>query len=62
MLEGLEMITKLDSLFCRVLLHKHMMWAWRFWWIEAARVGTDCKNYVRIEFKFTRKRNNVNYM
>ena len=56
------MITRLDSLFCRVLLHKHMMWAWRFWWIAAARVGTDCTNYVRIEFKFTRKRNNVNYM
>ena len=60
MLEGLEMIIRLDSLFCRVLLHKHMMWAWRFWWIESVRVGSDCTTYVRIGFKH--KRNNVNYM
>jgi hypothetical protein len=30
------------------LLSKHMMWAWRFWWMEAARVGNDYTSYVRI--------------
>jgi hypothetical protein len=54
------MITRLDNLLCRVMLHKHMMWAWRFWWIESVRVGSDCTTYVRIGFKH--KRNNVNYM
>jgi hypothetical protein len=61
MLEGLEMIIRLDNLLCRVMLHKHMMWAWRFWWIEAARVGTDCTSYVRIGFKAPRI-DNTKYM
>lgn len=62
-LERLDMVIRLDSLLCRVLLHKHMMWAWRFWWIEAARVGTDCTHYVRISSTYKRKgANNVRYI
>jgi hypothetical protein len=58
------MVIRLDSLLCRVMLHKHMMWAWRFWWIEAARVGTDCTTYVHISHNFNRKggANNVRYI
>ena len=57
------MITRLDSLFCRVLLHKHMMWAWRFWWIKSVRVDSDRTTYVRIGFKFNRKgASNVKYI
>jgi hypothetical protein len=45
------MIARLDSTLCKVMLDKRMMWAWRFWWIEAARVGSDCTSYVRISFR-----------
>lgn len=42
------MIVKLDSVLCKVLLSKRMMWAWHFWWIEAARVGQNYDGFVRI--------------
>ena len=57
------MVTRLDSVLCKVLLSKHMMWAWRFWWIEAARVGTDCTNYVRIGLNSKKRRQqSINWM
>jgi hypothetical protein len=57
------MIARLDSVLCKVLLSKHMMWAWRFWWIEAARVGTDCTNYVRIGLNSkARRQQRITYM
>ena len=49
------MIARLDSTLCKVLLHKHMRWASRFWWIEAARVGSDCTSYVRIDLNYNRE-------
>jgi hypothetical protein len=57
------MIARLDGTLCKVLLSKRMMWAWRFWWIEAARVGTDCTNYVRIGLNTKKRRaHGMNWM
>ena len=57
------MLTRLDGILCKVLLSKRMMWAWRFWWIEAARVGTDYKGYVRIGLNTkARRAQSINWM
>jgi hypothetical protein len=40
-----------------------MMWAWRFWWIEAVRVGNDYTGYVRIGLNTKKRRQQrINYM
>ena len=57
------MLARLDSTLCKILLHKHMMWAWRFWWIEAARVGNDYTNYVKIGLNTkARRQQRINWM
>jgi hypothetical protein len=39
------------------------MWAWRFWWIEAVRVGNDYTGYVRIGLNTKKRRQQrINYM
>jgi len=45
------MIVRLDSVLCKVLLSKRMMWAWGFWWIEGARVGQNYHTYVKLGLK-----------
>jgi hypothetical protein len=50
------MLVKLSGRLCRVLLSKHMMWAWKFWWIESARVGTDCHTYVHIHLNNSKRK------
>jgi len=62
-LKGEIMLTRLDSTLCKILLSKRMMWAWRFWWIEAARVGNDYKGYVNIGLNTkARRQQRINYM
>jgi len=57
------MIIRLDNILCKVLLSKHMMWAWKYWWIESVRVGNDCTTYVRIQRNTKdRRAQKINYI
>ena len=53
------MIVRLDGILCKVLYAKCMTWAWCFWWIEAARVGTDYTGYVRIGLNTKTRRQQI---
>ena len=53
------MLARLDSTLCKILLSKHMMWAWRFWWIEAARVGNNYTGYVKIGLNTKARRQQI---
>jgi hypothetical protein len=57
------MIVRLDSVLCKVLLSKRMMWAWSFWYIEAVRVGQNYDGFVRIGLNTkARRKQNINWM
>ena len=57
------MIIRLNNILCKVLLSKHMMWAWKYWWIESVRVGNDCTTYVRIQRNTKdRRAQKINYI
>lgn len=57
------MIIRLDNILCKVLLSKHMMWAWKYWWIESVRVGNDYTTYVRIQRNTKdRRAQKINYI
>ena len=53
------MVIKLNSVLCKVMLHKHMMWAWCFWWMESARAGNDYTTYVRIGWNNKARRQQI---